>query len=71
MTNSIKYLFYNSKKNERKVEVDGASLCFGGSGALRWVVAACLLLQQQDTRTLHDQPTTTQYIGTLLLMFYD
>ena len=59
MTNSIKYLFYNSEKNERRVEVDGASLCFGGSGALRWVVAACLLLQ------------TTRHTNTARPAYYD
>ena len=60
MTNSIKYLFYNSEKNERKVEVDGASLCFGGSGALRWE-AACLLLQT----TRHMNTARPAYYNTI------
>ena len=43
MTNSIKYLLYNSEKYERTVQGDGTSLCLPSSGA-PWLVGACLLL---------------------------
>ena len=72
MTNSIKYLFYNSEKYKQTVQGDGAaSLCL----LSQWCTPvgrehACYCLPL-DTQTLHDMLTTTQCIRALLLMFYD